>query len=657
ERDNADLRNFLSQLNRFSLAEYSEKLRKIDSYLVFTINTADADRVKLNIDDDVQYRLTNLSHDLLVQGLEKKLAHLSRDLETAGAHVEVMRKNQDTLISTLKTMPRLAEFVDYYLAAAARGEGPMDLEEALRRCDDVGYWFQRELSDFEQWCFTLSLGLAHRLGDSQDVSWFSFESLRRSVVAWLKDDSELFPKEKEQSRTSAADQKGRKLRLLDDDFLNFCRAEIAKDHDSLSDLIVFRSRSYSSRLWDVLLQHYRSILCVLLPHLSEAAENGDRPNQPFHRELCAQIIGRIGEIDPERITAPLMDRWMYSDVLSHQALVGALYQGILASNSQRYRNSFLDRLNALSNLYSVDEDEEKSWNDHDVVAIVEEAAKTDDKKIEKKHMLALTAVYAQIGDKHFELAMKGLERIAEKQLVPLIENVQRVGRLLERSESWFQQRLTNKEARELRNFQTILSNVIERIYNQQRYTFAGVQCAFWLLSLNLDPITVFAELRGWIKKSSQTTGALVALMFLYEEGIARDLESHQVEVASSKSGSSERHSCNAILASLKSDESVLEMARFLVTLYESFSIPFVFPSQMAQYLEESLMLRLKTWAEEALPIESCRHAMKKLFIELMRVHQGVLFDRVYRLLHDKKFGKKHPELKKEFVDAVLWQSR
>ena len=69
------------------------------------------------------------------------------------------------------------------------------------------------------------------------------------------------------------------------------------------------------------------------------------------------------------------------------------------------------------------------------------------------------------------------------------------------------------------------------------------------------------------------------------------------------------------------------------------------------------MLRLKTWAEEALPIEACRHTMEQLFVELMHVHQKKLFDPVFRLLHDKEFGKKHPELKKEFADAVLWQSR
>ena len=69
------------------------------------------------------------------------------------------------------------------------------------------------------------------------------------------------------------------------------------------------------------------------------------------------------------------------------------------------------------------------------------------------------------------------------------------------------------------------------------------------------------------------------------------------------------------------------------------------------------MLRLKTWAEESLPVETCRHRMEQLFVEVMHVHQKKLFEPVFRLLHEKDFGEKHPEQKKAFVDAVLWQSR
>jgi len=142
-------------------------------------------------------------------------------------------------------------------------------------------------------------------------------------------------------------------------------------------------------------------------------------------------------------------------------------------------------------------------------------------------------------------------------------------------------------------------------------------------------------------------------MFLSNEGIAVNLESEKFEISPDET-SAEKISCNAILASLR-PEAINEMARFLVAIYESFSVSFVIPSRFKRYLHESFVFRLKTWAEEALTIESCRHSMESLFVELMRLHQRVLFDTIFRLLNDRSFGKKQPALKKAFVDIVLWQ--
>jgi hypothetical protein len=662
DRGNRDLAAFLSKLDEFSLAECSEKLRKINSYLVFTIRTSDAEQLKLNLGHhDVQYRLGNLSRKFLAQGLEKKLDHLSQKIDKAADLLAVIREQKELLLSTLKTMPRLVAFVDEYVKTAAKTDVHLTIEEALHRFDDIGHWFQQDLSnDFEAWCFALSLGMAHCCGDSHDVSWFAFESLRRSVFSWLKGDPHLFPGEEEPRETNWKDNPKAKPRLIDDDFLEACRAEIVKDRNSLSDLILFRDQGHRRGVWEILLKHHRTILHVLLSRLAETVEDAGGTHTILHRMLCAQIIGRIGEIDPERITFELMQRWMYSDDMNQQVLVGALYQGILASGDERYRASFLDRLSALSSSEPPIEDEENSKDINQVsVSLVEEheEEESQEKKQERQEMLTASAVYAHIGDEHFEVAMRGLERIAAKKLVPIIEDVQRVGRLIERTETYFANRLTQKQTIQLLIVHEKLGELIGRLFNQQRYTFAGVQCAIQMLCMTTDTIKVLGELRRWMKTSNQATGAFVAFMFLSDDGIAAKLESQRFEILTEEGASSERRTCNAILASLKPEGATQEMARFLVTLYESFSVSFVFPSRLMRYLQDSLMLRLKTWAEESLPIETCRHRMEQLFVELMRVHQKKLFDPVFRLLNEKDFGKKHPEQKKAFVDAVLWQSR
>src|SRR5690349_4201186 len=137
-RSNPDVVEFLSQLNRFSLPECSEKLRSTNSYLVFTIGVHDAEQLKSNLgDDSVLYRHDNLSRDLLLQGLEKKLLHLSQQAEAAAARVAVMQQQQDLMIGTLKTMPRLARFVDFYFRSSAPDGAALDLEQTLRAFEDI----------------------------------------------------------------------------------------------------------------------------------------------------------------------------------------------------------------------------------------------------------------------------------------------------------------------------------------------------------------------------------------------------------------------------------------------------------------------------------------------------------------------------------------
>ena len=441
---------------------------------------------------------------------------------------------------------------------------------------------------------------------------------------------------------------------MDDIYLEKSCARILKDPNSLADVIHFNEDSYSQKLWEIFLKHHRRILTLLLPRLCEMAEDHSGKYDHRQRVLCARIIGRIGEIDPDRVSLAVVERWLNSANVNDRATIGALYQGILASRDERYRGAFLDLLESLS------------ASDNSNVNQEEDAALTPEEKnrllaaraAEKNRLLTAISVYSQLGAYDLSLAVRGLERIAQAKLVPLMEDVQRIGRLIERTRNEFSQQTSADEALGLLIYQDMLSDLAARLYAQQGHIFVGVQYALCSLALNTDPVSVFKELRYWIESSNQATGALVALMFLAGNGIATTLESRQVEIYNKDVTTAERKTCNSIIAALTlGQDSVLEMARFLVTIFESFSVKFIFPKEFMRYLRESFLSHLQTWAETSLSIESCRTATEDLFAELMRVHKGVLFEPIYKLLNSPEFSKEDRDLKKGFVDAVLWQRR
>jgi hypothetical protein len=250
--------------------------------------------------------------------------------------------------------------------------------------------------------------------------------------------------------------------------------------------------------------------------------------------------------------------------------------------------------------------------------------------------------------------MNGLKDIAQNKLAPIMKDVQRIGRLVERTKREFAQETSAQEALGLLVFQDMLLDLAERLYNQQGRTFVGVQYALSSLCLSTDPIVVVRELRKWIESSNQAMGALVALMFLIKDGVASTLESVQVEVLNGD----ERKTCNPITAALTTgQDSVVEVARFLVTIFEAVSVTFFLPKQFQDYLRESFLSHLTVWIEDALPIESCRQAMESLLTELMRIHKRVLYKPIDSFLNSPAFLKREPELKRAFVDSILWPVR
>jgi|GEM_PF-1388386 len=644
-RGNLDLHSFFAQLNEFSLDQLAAKLRLNNSYLIFTATAPESAQLRPGqAINELQHELRDLSDELLVRGLERRLAHFQRAGTFAAERFEELEKpeQKEILIRQLRTMPRIVRFVEFFLRSESKAASRMDLGEAIRQFEDITYSFRQDpASDFDTWCFTLSLGLAQCLPDSQGVPWMDFEYLHRNVSRCLKRDPELFPSKGNSNEQASSEPSENKVNLTEDVYLAKCRAEVVKDPNSLGDLIRFCEDSYPRKLWEILLRHHRRVLTILLPRLREIAEHHGPETDSRQRELCARIIGRIGEIDPDRVTLSVMNRWIDSDDVRQRANIASLYEGILSSDAERYRTYLLGVLESLSASTTPNED-----------------LSEDDRKEEKDRLLTCIAVYSKIGAYDLALAMTGLKRIARNKLAPFMEDVQRVGRLMESTKRAFAQQTSAQDALGLLIFHDMLRDLAGRVYNQESKTFVGAQYAFSSLCLTTDPIAVFKDLRAWIESSNQATGALVALMFLIQDGIASTLESIQVEVSTGGSGVEARKSCNPITAILTSgQEAVVEMARFLATIFEAFSVTFFLPKQLQDYLRESFLSHLTIWIEEALQIEICRQAMENLLIELMRIHNRRLSKPIDNLLNSRSFLKHEPDLKKAFVNAVLWPPR
>jgi len=607
---NRDVSDFFTRLDRHLVERMSKSLRNNDMFLLFTADSPAGDLKRKLSGLGIEQELPPLGEDLLMEGLEFKLAQFPAQTGVSAEELESIldaAKKRD-LIQRLRTMPRIVQFVDNYLLKLKDG---LDFKLAIDRIDNLKGWFLTELADdFDSWCFALCLGLCQCLPLAPGVPWFEFEAFRKAMSFCLA--KELKP----------GGRRGAGLReaISEEYLLARCRAEVYKDPNNGVDCVRFSNERYPEMLWRVFLGSNRRILNLLLPQLTRMAQLAD----PAVRQRAAQILGRVGEMDPLRITFGLMGDWIRSDDRRQQATVGSLYQGVLASKNSRYRNDCLRELSSLSE----EEDKPELWT--------------------------AIAAYRQIGEFDLPLAMGKFRQIAERKLVEPIDNTRRLDKILNRIENVVKDhKLDAIDSMALAAYHTILREIADRVYNQEGPILFAIQYAIVSLCLALDPLDVLGALEEWITSAEPALGGLAALIFLQENGIAEELERRRVEIPRPGDDTDARdQSCNPLVISIASSHnSVRRMARFLESMFGIFSS--FFPPRSRQYLRKSFLFHLKAWAKDSSEVDVCRSAIEQLFAELLASSNRELSDQLFSYLRaDSDFAPKDGELS-QFAKAVF----
>lgn len=586
--------------------QLTARLRQQNAFLVFTADPRDAaafrDRAAAQ---GLLHELLPHSRKLLEEGLEERL----EALDASGAAREplvALRAGRDQLLATFRFTAALAEFVDFYVDHYRPGLG---LDDAIARFHDSSGWLLQELErDFESWTFGFTLALAQCVRNANGISWLDFDRLHRRVRQWLRRD--LNQRTAAPVEDDEPDVDEIHPALSEVPLLRRCRAEIVKDSSSLADVIQFRDGAPPERLWTVILERHRRALTTILPGLRDLAENGQDDLRSL-RTLAAQILGRMGEVDPRLVVMTLVDRWVRSDKGRHHGVIGPLYEGVIGSGSPRYRELCLRHLRH-----------------------VRMGAASGN--VAGLH--ASLGAYSWIGDYELGVAMRELGEIAREHLSPMMADVQHLSQnLADLENKCREQAKEGEDVESLLLCHALLRDLIGSVFKQKSRTLLGMQASLVSLCLTAGPIPVFREMRAWIADGGWQMGMLLALMFLHENGIASELAGYRVEAGSANEG--QASSCNPLLAAIAAGKSeARDMAGFLGDLYESLTTPNRMDAKLLEYCRDSLQEHLLDWIRDALPVPEYTAAIRNLLEALTRTNEGVLRDPLAHLFARREFN-------------------
>ncbi len=566
--NNLKLQDFFASYTREQTKFFSEKLKELDAYILFTADYDTFDEFQVS-GLDIKAEVTLIDDNLIKEGFKLKLEHFcsSRQIDPNNAP-DILKKRLPEILKKFNRMSKISLFIENYLEKILAGGKTVD--EAIVEVNSiekrVEHWFLKELGEnnkeFEAWTFALFLALIN------GVPYFDFEQIHKAITKKLLRAITPYSPNKEFSFT-----------LSESDLLAKCKAQVTRDTLISADVIEFCDPMYQKILLNTLFKNNRRILITLIPYLQEYVEN---PYQPDLRRLAAYSIGRIGELDLESIALHFIRGWAHMEESFFRANVGYLFEGILSSEDENYKNFCMGFLKNM--------------------------ALSDNIKVQ---WTAISA-YKQIGLRDLKIAMKELRKIQEEIIKRMLKTENILDILYRRGASE----------------EDVLQD-LDMLYKETNYLLSNVRYSIVALCIMINPIDVISELSNWIKEGNRDTKIIVVLFFLGSDGILQVLESRKIIHLSDEDQNS--LSSNVLLNSLTmGDKANEKMVQFLKGLYEKCFSKFQLSDR--KELKKILFNNLEKWVIDNLSKNKVNNELKKLIVELYRTGdedlQSTLWDAI-----------------------------
>lgn len=500
-----------------------------------------------------------------------------------------------TVVSDIDTIPRLTRFAEGYLVAMIRGE--TSLEDAVQHFDNADRWLLEEKGDdLELLAYVTSLTLCSVSPSFEAVPWYQFDRLRRLIAGQFRAELERAGQPRE------ARELCHEARLLRE-----IGAEVVDTDSGRGVMIRFKEPDRAERFWKCLLGSGRGLLGTIVPPLQKLARSERGPLS----DLIMRALGRIGQLDPEAITLPLLSHAGESGSTERWSSLGALMQGVLASNGPgSYRRVCLSHYRQALGARDTDH--------------------------------ASTAILSliRVGETDLHLAMSQLIVVVDDWLLPILKKLtrQRSGLRMLAAEL-----RSPQNPSELGLDNSWMAALVELFPPETEGEI--LQCTLAVifgLSCNQGPLAVISELRRWMAPGQERRAAFIGFVFLIPGGVFDFIECASLELPGRHDHPEEWSP--VVHSAAHTADGLEQLTAFLVKLYTHLD---VFSKSLRRLLRERWLMLLKAWARQAATGTLHRDLVIDIWIQLLDAPDPEIQDRLWDMLrYDKYFSNSRSAMSK-----------